>query len=116
MQTSTPKLTGIIQHTRSETVYWLLSAMAFGVIQATLVSLAFFSGPSIELAKTFAERDKVIALAILEKCEVFSAVGATYRPNGTLGIECTLDLKYFDKLERMRRILRRQKAKSKSAL
>ena len=103
-------LKGIIQHTKQETVLWLSGSMLFGALQTVLISLAFFSGPN---SATLA-RDVALAKQVLEKCEVFSSANLTLHTDGTKAVGCSVDLRFFNQLERMKKKVRRFKKQNKS--
>ncbi len=103
------KLKGIIQHTKQETIFWLLGSMAFGAIQAVLITLAFFSGPTTAESA----RDVEIAKLVLEKCEIFSTANLLLRRDGTKDVGCSIDLRFFNQLERMKKQVRKFKKKNK---
>lgn len=99
----------VIQYTLKDSIYIVVGTFFFGASQAILVYFALFSGPNLEIAKAYAERDAAVVREVLEKCEVFSAVSSSYRLDGTLVVECTVDLKYFKQLADMKRYLQKKK-------
>ena len=91
----------MVTMTLREGIIWVSVAFTLGMVQTALVSKAYFSSDS-ESLQTKISADKDIAKALVERCDVFSNLSIAYKTDGTRMIDCTVDLRYFDKLGGMK--------------